>query len=72
MPTVEEALAKAEQAYKKLKNKCSSQIMNYLAHIYLSGSSPQIRVGGFIADAVKGGIPEHYPYKLRSEFVCIV
>ena len=40
--------------------------MNYLAHIYLSGSSPQIRVGGFIADAVKGGIPEHYPYKLRS------
>ncbi len=40
--------------------------MNYLAHIYLSGDSPRIRVGGFIADAVKGGIPHHYPCKLQT------
>ena len=35
--------------------------MNYLAHIYLSGDSSRMRVGGFIADAVKGRIPEYYP-----------
>ena len=28
--------------------------MNYLAHIFLSGTSPKSQVGGFIADAVKG------------------
>ena len=28
--------------------------MNFLAHIYLSGNSKQIKIGNFIADAVKG------------------
>lgn len=28
--------------------------MNYLAHIYLSGHSPETIIGNFIADAVKG------------------
>ncbi|NQX76905.1 acyl carrier protein phosphodiesterase [Gilvibacter sp.] len=28
--------------------------MNYLAHIYLSGGDPEVTVGNFIADAVKG------------------
>ncbi|MDR2927994.1 MAG: ACP phosphodiesterase [Cytophagaceae bacterium] len=28
--------------------------MNFLAHIYLSGSDPQIKVGNFIGDHVKG------------------
>lgn len=28
--------------------------MNYLAHLYLSGSNKEIRTGNFIADAVKG------------------
>lgn len=40
--------------------------MNYLAHIYLSGDSSRMRVGGFIADAVKGQIPEHFPAELRE------
>ena len=28
--------------------------MNFLAHLYLSGDDPDIRIGNFIADAVKG------------------
>ncbi|MDC7999100.1 acyl carrier protein phosphodiesterase [Gilvibacter sediminis] len=28
--------------------------MNYLAHIYLSGGDPEVTVGNFMADAVKG------------------
>ena len=28
--------------------------MNYLAHLYLAGDNPDLIVGGFIADAVKG------------------
>src|SRR6478609_2234873 len=28
--------------------------MNFLAHLYLSGDSPKIRVGNFIGDFVKG------------------
>lgn len=28
--------------------------MNYLAHIYLSGKNDEIKIGNFIADAVKG------------------
>src|ERR1700754_1200458 len=28
--------------------------MNFLAHLYLSGSDPKIKVGNFIADFVKG------------------
>ena len=28
--------------------------MNYLAHIYLSGDNPQLKIGNFIADSVKG------------------
>ncbi|RIJ41616.1 acyl carrier protein phosphodiesterase [Pontibacter oryzae] len=35
--------------------------MNYLAHIYLSGSDEQLLVGNFIADAVKGKQVELYP-----------
>lgn len=35
--------------------------MNYLAHIFLSGSEEQLLVGNFIADAVKGRQAEQYP-----------
>ena len=28
--------------------------MNFLAHIYLSGENPEIQIGNFIADAIKG------------------
>ncbi|MBS1559012.1 MAG: DUF479 domain-containing protein [Bacteroidetes bacterium] len=32
--------------------------MNFLAHLFLSGSDPNIRVGNFIGDFVKGRHPE--------------
>ena len=38
--------------------------MNYLAHIFLSGTSPKSQVGGFIADAVKGKY-DKYPFAMQ-------
>ncbi|HEY3369833.1 MAG TPA: ACP phosphodiesterase [Prolixibacteraceae bacterium] len=35
--------------------------MNYLAHIYLSGESDEIKIGNFIGDFVKGNRHQHYP-----------
>jgi acyl carrier protein phosphodiesterase len=35
--------------------------MNFLAHIYLSGNSNEIRLGNFIGDYVKGGEHKNYP-----------
>lgn len=35
--------------------------MNYLAHIYLSGDSEEIKVGNFIGDFVKGKQHEQFP-----------
>ena len=35
--------------------------MNYLAHIYLSGNDPQIRVGGLLGDFVKGPLRGELP-----------
>ncbi len=35
--------------------------MNYLAHLYLSGDSDEIKVGNFIADHVKGNKYLQYP-----------
>ncbi len=35
--------------------------MNFLAHIYLSGESDQIKLGNFIGDYVKGKSYENYP-----------
>ena len=35
--------------------------MNYLAHVFLSGSDEQLLVGNFIADAVKGKQAALYP-----------
>ncbi len=34
--------------------------MNYLAHLYLSGSNDQLKIGNFIADHVKGSVIENY------------
>ncbi len=34
--------------------------MNYLAHLYLSGSNPDLIIGNFIADAVKGKQIENF------------
>ncbi len=35
--------------------------MNYLAHIYLSGDSDEIKLGNFIGDYVKGNKYQNYP-----------
>lgn len=40
--------------------------MNYLAHIYLSGTDPQKQVGNFIGDAVKGSSYNNYPPTIRE------
>ena len=38
--------------------------MNYLVHLYLSGSDPEIQLGGLMGDFVKGRIPTDYPEKI--------
>ena len=40
--------------------------MNYLAHIYLSGESDEIKVGNFIGDFVKGNKYLKYPEKVAE------
>ena len=39
--------------------------MNYLAHLYLSGSDEQLMVGNFIADSVKGSLYKNYPEEIK-------
>lgn len=40
--------------------------MNFLAHIYLSGDSDDIKIGNFIGDFVKGRNYEQYPDLVRK------
>ncbi|TVR71644.1 MAG: DUF479 domain-containing protein [Marinilabiliales bacterium] len=40
--------------------------MNFLAHIYLSGSSDEVKIGNFIGDYVKGRNYEKYPDLVRK------
>jgi acyl carrier protein phosphodiesterase len=40
--------------------------MNFLAHIYLSGDSEEIRLGNFIGDYVKGKDYNKYPSEVRK------
>jgi acyl carrier protein phosphodiesterase len=40
--------------------------MNFLAHIYLSGSDEQLMIGNFIADFVKGKKKDDYPDAVRK------
>ncbi|MGM0613052.1 MAG: ACP phosphodiesterase [Bacteroidota bacterium] len=40
--------------------------MNILAHLYLSGKDPQIILGNFIADAVKGRKKHQYNHKIQK------
>lgn len=35
--------------------------MNYLVHLYLSGTDPEVQLGGLMGDFVKGPIPSDYP-----------
>lgn len=40
--------------------------MNYLAHIYLSYNNPEISIGNFIADAIKGSKYKSYPPEIQK------
>lgn len=40
--------------------------MNYLAHIFLSGSDRRMQIGNFIGDAVKGNSYNGYPDAIRN------
>jgi len=40
--------------------------MNYLAHLYLSGPSEEIKVGNFIGDYVKGNNYNRYSQKIQK------
>jgi acyl carrier protein phosphodiesterase len=43
--------------------------MNFLAHIYLSGNSDEIRLGNFIGDYVKGKDYNNYPDEIRKGII---
>ena len=40
--------------------------MNYLAHIYLSGKEPQVILGNFMADSIKGSQYKNYPKQIQK------
>ncbi len=40
--------------------------MNFLAHIYLSGGNPELTIGNFIADSVKGKAYLQYPNEVQK------
>ena len=40
--------------------------MNYLAHIFLSGGQPDIMIGNFIADSIKGSKYSAYPTEIQK------
>lgn len=43
--------------------------MNFLAHLYLSQSPPELMVGNFIGDFVKGKAFENYPETIRQGII---
>ena len=45
--------------------------MNFLAHIYLSGENENIKIGNFIADAVKGKSTKNIQQRYNKEFYYI-
>lgn len=40
--------------------------MNFLAHIYLSGDNPKVKVGNFMADSIRGKRYEDYPQDYKN------
>jgi acyl carrier protein phosphodiesterase len=43
--------------------------VNYLAHIFLSGPHPEIKLGNFFGDFVKGSQFHHFPKRVREGIV---
>lgn len=40
--------------------------MNFLAHIYLSGDNPKVKVGNFMADSIRGKKYKEYPEDYKN------
>ena len=40
--------------------------MNYLAHIFLSGTNPDVMIGNFMADSIKGSKYNSYPVEIQK------
>ncbi|MGV6806599.1 MAG: acyl carrier protein phosphodiesterase [bacterium] len=40
--------------------------MNYLAHIYLSGDDPDLKIGGLLGDFVKGPVHQFQPERFQT------
>lgn len=40
--------------------------MNFLAHIYLSGNNDFMKIGGFMADGIRGKDYEHFPEDIQK------
>lgn len=43
--------------------------MNFLAHIYLSGNDPELKIGNFIADSVKGKDFSRFPDRVAQGII---
>ena len=43
--------------------------MNFLAHIYLSNENEHIKIGNFIADAIKGNNYKHLPEEIQKGII---
>mgnify|MGYP000850491505 FL=1 len=43
--------------------------MNYLAHIFLSGGQPDVMIGNFIADSIKGTKHNAYPSEIQKGII---
>lgn len=43
--------------------------MNYLAHIFLSGPHPEVKLGNFFGDFVKGSQFNHFPEKVQKGII---
>ncbi|MDP4186595.1 MAG: ACP phosphodiesterase [Bacteroidota bacterium] len=43
--------------------------MNFLAHIYLSGDSDELKIGNFVGDYVKGRDYEKYPLQIKNGII---
>jgi acyl carrier protein phosphodiesterase len=40
--------------------------MNYLAHVYLSGTNDLLKIGNFMADSIKGNDYEKFPSEIKK------
>lgn len=43
--------------------------MNYLAHIFLSGPNPEVKLGNFFGDFVKGSQLNHFPQRVKEGII---